>query len=535
MISHLRGLNREGLPSLDTQGDGNPPLPLPSGGATKGATHPGAAGTPADAVHAWLSMLTKVLRLPEGEAAGIRDELEAHLRERVRDLMISGCDEAEATRRAIGELGEAAGLAQSYRSARRFGTRRLAMNMAILGVAGSAALLSMVAILRPAGPVLSAVYEAQPAAEVAALEQVRVDANFDSATLKDVLEFIAQKSGRQAHVYWGKLESADLQRDTSVTVRARGATLPALLGLVNEAVDAKGARAIELGMVEGMLGIAPREFFDRRTRSLASYDLSGIIAARQATYQEKRDDVIEGVVRVVTDFVSAEDWVDNGGELARQTVVGDRMFVEAPQRFHPQIQWILGQLPAAGAGCGGSGNAKRVPVLGDVPLIGEVFRTGVGDGEMTTRIYQLKHISAPEVKAALELCCPGIRVSIDPATNAVVVAMPNGDDRADSAIKALDVPADRRPAAPAAPAQTQVVYVSGRVWHPGAFAMPDKEFTVRRLIVAAGGLEEGASEVVVTRSRDGKARELYRMSRAALIDGAGDDPVLAAGDLVSVK
>ena len=109
-------------------------------------------------------------------------------------------------------------------------------------------------------------------------------------------------------------------------------------------------------MTNGVLEIAPREFFDRRERTLVTYDLSGIISARHETFGEDREKVVPEIQSLICNFVSAEDWRDNGGELAQMSVVGDRLFVEAP-RMHPQVKWILDQLPSdkkhtdAGAEC----------------------------------------------------------------------------------------------------------------------------------------------------------------------------------------
>lgn len=392
------------------------------------AAPPAPRGDDAGAMlESWLGMLVKLLRLPGPEARSIRDELEAHIRERVRDLMISGCDEGEAMRRAIAELGEAAGLAQSFRSARRSGTRRLAMHMAILGLAGGAAILSLVAVTQgPAsgGPSAS-VFQPQPA--LAELEQVRVDAEFKTGTnLKDVLEFLAEKAGGSTQVLWPQLEAADVHPELSVSVRAKGATIPVILSLVNESIGKHGGSQLEIGNVDGILSIGPREFFDRRDAAVVSYDLSAPIAARMATYDEEREDVVEDVVRVITEFVSPDDWQANGGDLAQLTVVGDRLFVRAPQRMHPQIKWIISQLPT-----------EATP------------RAGAG----ATTVHPLRHSSAQEVAAALQAQFPDWTIQADRRTNSLIVSRPADRGGPAAAIQSLDVPPGRpQGRGPAAPA-----------------------------------------------------------------------------------
>ncbi len=119
------------------------------------AAQPQAASPPTpastDAIGAWLDRLLRLTRLPAPEAAELRDELDAHLRERVRDLMLAGNDEPDAIHKSISELGDLALLAQRYREASRTPRRRLTMNIALIAAAGAALGLSTAA-LRQAQP-----------------------------------------------------------------------------------------------------------------------------------------------------------------------------------------------------------------------------------------------------------------------------------------------------------------------------------------------------------------------------------------------
>ncbi|HEX2836714.1 MAG TPA: permease prefix domain 1-containing protein, partial [Phycisphaerales bacterium] len=89
------------------------------------------AGTPGDPVASWLDVLEKLLGGTAEENRGIRDELASHLRERVRDLTVSGMVEAEAVRTAIGELGDAAELSKRFQQARGTSKRRKVMQIAL--------------------------------------------------------------------------------------------------------------------------------------------------------------------------------------------------------------------------------------------------------------------------------------------------------------------------------------------------------------------------------------------------------------------
>ena len=69
---------------------------------------------PPPTISGWLGVFATML--PRRQAESIREELETHLRDRVRDLMVGGLNESESTKRAIAELGEAAELAGKYRA-----------------------------------------------------------------------------------------------------------------------------------------------------------------------------------------------------------------------------------------------------------------------------------------------------------------------------------------------------------------------------------------------------------------------------------
>lgn len=99
-----------------------------------------------DAIGAWLDRLLRLTRLPRTEAGELRDELDAHLRERCRDLMLAGYEEPEAIHKSISELGDLALLAQRYREASRTPKRRLTMQIAIIAAATTALGLSTLAL-----------------------------------------------------------------------------------------------------------------------------------------------------------------------------------------------------------------------------------------------------------------------------------------------------------------------------------------------------------------------------------------------------
>ncbi|MGD9688846.1 MAG: permease prefix domain 1-containing protein [Phycisphaerales bacterium] len=102
-------------------------------------------------IRSWLDLLTSLLDLPEAERAAVRDELDSHLRDRVRDLTLAGMSEPAASARALSELGDAALLARRFKEAIEPSKRRLIMNGTALTIAGAAILFSSFALFQSSG------------------------------------------------------------------------------------------------------------------------------------------------------------------------------------------------------------------------------------------------------------------------------------------------------------------------------------------------------------------------------------------------
>lgn len=123
-----------------------------SAGSSPLAEASSAAGAPggSDTIAAWLDGFSRMMVASEAEKRETRAELESHLRDRSRDLMLAGLNADEAARRAIEELGGAAEIAASYRATRVETQRRQAMQVAGIGLAAGAAVVSIAALFQGA-------------------------------------------------------------------------------------------------------------------------------------------------------------------------------------------------------------------------------------------------------------------------------------------------------------------------------------------------------------------------------------------------
>lgn len=171
-----------------------------------------------DAADAWLDRVTAMLRVPAAERDAIRAELNEHLRERIRDLMLSGAAEHAATSQAISELGDAAILARRYQEAIEPSSRRSLMHVGIATAATAALVFSGAALFQgnatpppggaPAATAPPATSDASTMSSVEAQLNARMEKMYDALT--DSRDIIAKQERELARAQ-GEVESMQLR------------------------------------------------------------------------------------------------------------------------------------------------------------------------------------------------------------------------------------------------------------------------------------------------------------------------------------
>jgi hypothetical protein len=318
------------------------------------AAAPGAvAPAPAESrsISTWLDLLERMIRLPEAVRRDLRQELETHLNDRVRDLVIGGRAESEAVATAIAELGDAAELARGLESARRTAPRRLLMQLSTAGAALTLVGVSIVALNGAEdgardldrAVVPAEHYERAVRAERSALPDTRVTADFTEALAADVFAFVGEACDRDVVVHWTELEDHGLGRATAVTLAMRDVPLERALDRIVETIDG-GSKTLAWWSEDGVIEISSRVSALRRTIILTSYRIDGIIDAITERYGLEHDGIVAQITSLMYELVESEQWRENGGDLGQVHVVGGTMFVEAPRVMQEEVAWILAQL-----------------------------------------------------------------------------------------------------------------------------------------------------------------------------------------------
>jgi hypothetical protein len=186
-------------------------------------------------------------------------------------------------------------------------------------------------------------YERAVRQEQSPLPDARITAEFTDATAADVFAFVAAQCDREVVVHWPELENVGFDRDAAVTLTLRDVPLERALDRIVEAVDGEST-TLAWWSEDGAIEISSRVSALRRTTTLASYRIDGIIDAIIDRYGLEHEAIVTQIATLLYELVESDHWRENGGDLGQLHVVGGTMFVEAPRVMQEEVAWILAQL-----------------------------------------------------------------------------------------------------------------------------------------------------------------------------------------------
>ncbi|MCG3124610.1 MAG: hypothetical protein GIKADHBN_03079 [Phycisphaerales bacterium] len=370
---------------------------------------------PADLAGEFLARLDRRLHLPQPHRRQVLDELACHLDERVRDLMVTGVTEEQATRRAVEELGDPMVLARRFERAHVAPRRRRIMNMLMVGLASAAALTGAMTLRAPQVTIRSAVYPPPDAVQQVPQKPLDVQGLPPDVQWGDFFSLAASTSGKSPVVHWGALRELDsdnfgpghsLGIDPLVDQKL---TLDQFLELINTEKGFVADNRIEYREEEGRLVFATTHYFDRRETRLVTYDVSELLRARLGGDADNPDRV-PGAVHEIADLIRAlvesGMWDVNGGS-ASITTYGTKLFVRVPQRLLPRIEWVLEQAADAhiGAHQGASVDRRQGDPL-HTPRDGAALPPAAGSSTVVS--VQLQRVDPAAARQILNQAFDGV-------------------------------------------------------------------------------------------------------------------------------
>jgi hypothetical protein len=221
----------------------------------------------------YLTLLSSLLQIRGEQREAIARELQAHLEDRLDDLLARGMDRDDAVKLALSEFGDAAGLAANFSLLVRNRRRRWLVKLTSFSTAALVLLaLGVIAIWpehRPGPAPARAVAQNQggqkdkggsppglpggaPAAAAIGGENTlseklsqRLTAEFIDTPLKDVLQFLSEQSNVQIFLNRKMIENEGLSLDDPVTINLKNVRLDMLLDLALEQASSNSLAYVE--------------------------------------------------------------------------------------------------------------------------------------------------------------------------------------------------------------------------------------------------------------------------------------------------
>jgi hypothetical protein len=208
----------------------------------------------------YLALLTKLLRISPRQRDRVAAEFRAHMEDRLDELLARGLPRDEAIRTALEEFGDAAGLAAEFASISRNQRRRWLMSITTASVAAVLLLAAGIITFWPGGNAGPGVAQtiaqqadpfapprgasggggqpAQPVetkpAETTLTDKLnqRFDAEFIETPLKDVVDFLQDKTNISFWINSKKLEEAGVSIDTPISLQFNQVRLSTFLDIM---------------------------------------------------------------------------------------------------------------------------------------------------------------------------------------------------------------------------------------------------------------------------------------------------------------
>lgn len=234
---------------------------------------------------AYLTLLSRFLRLSPRQREDIRREFRAHLEDALEDERAHGVRREEALQRILDDFGDAAELAARFSALKR--RRRWLMQgtmaAACIGFAiltlnfnwpGSNPPVAMEPSAALVGERESGSGEAPEAPAIRNALATNIESvMFEDAPLDQVFAWLNEFMQINLHVQWRRIENEGIERDTPITMNLSNVTAKCVLNFV---VDEFAETDLDYAVLDNVLVVSTREALQRRATTEV-YDVRDVL------------------------------------------------------------------------------------------------------------------------------------------------------------------------------------------------------------------------------------------------------------------
>jgi hypothetical protein len=164
-------------------------------------------------------------------------------------------------------------------------------------------------------------------------------------TAEQLMTQLAVSFGKAVHPHW---EHLPLRPDSAVRFELPSAEANTVIRLLNSQYQGPLGGVIDYRLFPGHVEVATQDYFDRQEIKAVNYDLAALVRSVQSAaapgVSPTEQQIVQSIISTIEQNVAMEAWYDNGGDLAQANVIGSGLLISAPDRFHPQIAWVLEQI-----------------------------------------------------------------------------------------------------------------------------------------------------------------------------------------------
>jgi len=300
----------------------------------------------------YLALLCRLLRIAPQQREQVAEEFRAHMEDRLEELLAAGLSRDEAIQQAIGEFGDAAGLAAQLLKIQQGRRKRWIMRISVASVLCVALAGLLCLALLPEHQQLPVIAKAQAqqeseksgAVSTSDTPEERIEKALSSPSdldvhnqpLKDVIASIQQMAKVPVILLVKKLEEAAINLETPVTFDVKGISLKSALRLmlgelgltyviedefvqITTPEDAGSRLHIrvydcrELLTMPGTKNVAPKVAGNLETVPSGVPGTVAGAAGGLAPAPQRKPVLPDNLVQVVTSSVDPDSWDDVGG------------------------------------------------------------------------------------------------------------------------------------------------------------------------------------------------------------------------------
>jgi hypothetical protein len=181
---------------------------------------------------------------------------------------------------------------------------------------------------------------------LATLDRKLPEVSFSGAPISEVIDFLRDVSGANLVVEWRVLESAGIDRNAPVTLRAKNVKFGRVLDLVLSGV-AGGTVPLGYSVDDNIIRVSTGEDLDRVT-DVRAYDVRDIVPAELP---------MDDLAKMIVETVAPDSWKDNGGSVGMLRQSKHKLVVTQTPTNPRQIRSVLKMLREQPHDAGATGAA----------------------------------------------------------------------------------------------------------------------------------------------------------------------------------